>query len=319
MERQVEDGKGTGMGRQKHRLHVDPQRFDLLADYIVERFGNSVRSIADVAGGQGMLARLLRKRGNYDCEVIDPRGWTVTGVRSRQEAFAPAMVPYYDLIVGLHPDEALQAVARAALVRPAVLIPCCDFWSEQRLGRDELLLGRVGRGLGHVAAPSGVLRSAVILPGAVSQGSSVGPVDVEQVIHAERQQDPQGIGLQVVQAGEVGAELHHEDVDDEADDGDCIEAQKAMEGRARVVEGPAVIEQVVANDGRLDGNDLRQPEGEEQPPVEEEEKPLIDTEADDADQPEAHQAQERDVPVPRQDTQHRAPGYGALAGPEHRV
>lgn len=127
------------MGRQQHRLHGDPHRFDVLADYIADRFGNSVRSIADVAGGQGLLARLLRKRGNYDCEVIDPRGWTLTGVRSRQEEFDPAMAPYYDLIIGLHPDEALRAVAQAALVRPVVLIPCCNFWSEQKLGRDELL------------------------------------------------------------------------------------------------------------------------------------------------------------------------------------
>ena len=49
------------------------------------------------------------------------------------------MVPYYDLIVGLHPDEATRAVAEAALIRPAVLIPCCNFWSAQKLGRDELI------------------------------------------------------------------------------------------------------------------------------------------------------------------------------------
>jgi hypothetical protein len=49
------------------------------------------------------------------------------------------MADYYDLVVGLHPDEAMRAVARAALVRPAILNPCCNFWSEKRLGRDELL------------------------------------------------------------------------------------------------------------------------------------------------------------------------------------
>jgi hypothetical protein len=127
------------MGRQQHRLHGDPQRFDVLADFIAERFGNSVKTIADVAGGQGVLARTLRKRANYDCEVIDPRGWTIKGVRARQEEFAPAMAPFYDLIVGLHPDEALRAVAEAASVRPVVLIPCCNFWSKQPLGRDELV------------------------------------------------------------------------------------------------------------------------------------------------------------------------------------
>jgi hypothetical protein len=128
------------MGRQQHRLHGDPQRFEIVSDFIADRFGTSVKTVADVAGGQGLLARMLRKRGNYDCEVIDPRGWTIKGVRARQEEFDPAMAPYYDLVVGLHPDEALRAVAQAAALRPVVLIPCCNFWSEQTLGRDDLLV-----------------------------------------------------------------------------------------------------------------------------------------------------------------------------------
>jgi hypothetical protein len=49
------------------------------------------------------------------------------------------MAPFYDLVVGLHPDEALRAVAQAASLRPVVLIPCCNFWSELPLGRDELV------------------------------------------------------------------------------------------------------------------------------------------------------------------------------------
>ncbi|MGI8913656.1 MAG: hypothetical protein ACR2JY_07705 [Chloroflexota bacterium] len=127
------------MSRQQHRLHGDPQRFDILADFIADRFGNSIKTVADVAGGQGLLARMLRKRNNYDCEVIDPRGWTLKGVSARQEEFDPTMAPYYDLVVGLHPDEALRAVAQAALMRPVVLVPCCNFWAEQTLGRDELV------------------------------------------------------------------------------------------------------------------------------------------------------------------------------------
>jgi hypothetical protein len=49
------------------------------------------------------------------------------------------MAPYYDLIVGLHPDEATRTVAEAALVCRAIMIPCCNFWAETRLGRDELV------------------------------------------------------------------------------------------------------------------------------------------------------------------------------------
>jgi len=67
----------------RHRFHGDPERFAVVARFIHERYGSGVRYIADVAGGQGMLARILRKKYNYDCEVVDPRGWTLRGVPSR--------------------------------------------------------------------------------------------------------------------------------------------------------------------------------------------------------------------------------------------
>ncbi len=123
----------------RHRFHGDPTRFEAVASFIYGRYGSTVRTIADVAGGQGMLCRILRKKYNYECEVVDTRGWTLRGVPSRGEEFVPAMAEYYDLVIGVHPDAATRAVAEAALVRPAVLIPCCNFWSEEKLGRDELL------------------------------------------------------------------------------------------------------------------------------------------------------------------------------------
>lgn len=127
------------MGRKQHRFHGDPRRFEVVAAFIDDRYGHSVQYIADVAGGQGMLCRILRKRYNYDCEVIDPRGWTLKGVPSRTAELDPSLAGYYDLIVGLHPDEATRAVAEAALIRPAILIPCCNYWSDEKLGRDELV------------------------------------------------------------------------------------------------------------------------------------------------------------------------------------
>ena len=36
-------------------------------------------------------------------------------------------------------DEAMRAVAEAALSRPTILIPCCNFWSDERLSQDALL------------------------------------------------------------------------------------------------------------------------------------------------------------------------------------
>ncbi len=127
------------MGRKQHRFHGDANRFEVVAAFIYERYGRSIQYIADVAGGRGMLSRILQKKYNYECEVIDPRGWTLRGVDNRQVELNPAIAAYYDLVVGLHPDEATRAVAEAALVRPAVLIPCCNFWSEEKLGRDELV------------------------------------------------------------------------------------------------------------------------------------------------------------------------------------
>lgn len=123
----------------RHRFHGDPARFEVVASFVYDRYGYSVSSIADVAGGQGLLCRILRKKYNYECEVVDSRGWTLRGVPNRQEEFAPSMADYYDLVIGLHPDEATRAVAEAALIRPAVLVPCCNFWSEEKLGRDELI------------------------------------------------------------------------------------------------------------------------------------------------------------------------------------
>ncbi|SRR5258708_7837607 len=123
-----------------HRFNGDPTRFEAVADYIGLHFKGRVRYIADVAGGQGMLCRYLNKKYNFDCTVIDPREHVLTGVKSRQSEYTKAMADYYDLIIGLHPDEALKEVVESALVRPIIVIPCCNFWSkEEKLGRDALL------------------------------------------------------------------------------------------------------------------------------------------------------------------------------------
>ena len=123
----------------KHRFHGDAARFDAVAKFVGDKYGKNVQYVADVAGGQGMLARQLNKAG-YETEVIDPRGWTLVGVPSRQEAYIADMADYYDLVVGLHPDEALREVVASALVRPTVVIPCCNFWDKTiKLGRNALL------------------------------------------------------------------------------------------------------------------------------------------------------------------------------------
>ena len=71
--------------------------------------------------------------------MIDPRAWVLKGVQHQASVFDPAFSSYYDLIVGLHPDGALREVAQAALLRPVLLVPCCNFWSEEKLGQAALL------------------------------------------------------------------------------------------------------------------------------------------------------------------------------------
>lgn len=122
-----------------HRFHGDPARFEAIAEYIRVHSGHGVHYIADVAGGQGMLSRFLNKRGD-EAEVIDPRGYTLTGVASRPEKYEVSMADYYDFIIGLHPDEALRPVVESAKTRPILVVPCCNFWDRtQKLGRNALL------------------------------------------------------------------------------------------------------------------------------------------------------------------------------------
>lgn len=123
----------------RHRFHGDPERFEVIAAFVAERFPEATY-IADVAGGQGMLSRVLRKKYGLEAEVVDPRGWTLKGVPARAENYDAAMADYYDLIIGLHPDEATRAVVESAAVRDVLVVPCCNFWNtEAKLGQEELI------------------------------------------------------------------------------------------------------------------------------------------------------------------------------------
>jgi len=128
------------MGRKQIKCHGDNTRFDEIADFIYNRFGNKIKYIADVAGGQGLLSKILNKKYNYMSEVIDPRGYQLKGVSNRQGEYSKNMAEYYDLIVGLHPDEATREVVESADKRPVLIVPCCNFWDRtQKLGSKELV------------------------------------------------------------------------------------------------------------------------------------------------------------------------------------
>lgn len=115
----------------------DEKRFSAVAEYVEKNFPD-VKYIADVAGGKGYLSRILSKK-NYDCELIEPREKVVKGVKHRKEQFRVDMADYYDLLIGLHPDDATRELAQAASIRPVILIPCCNFWDDKRRGLKDLL------------------------------------------------------------------------------------------------------------------------------------------------------------------------------------
>lgn len=128
------------MGRKQVKCHGDDSRFEEIAGFIYERYGNKIKYIADVAGGQGLLAKILNKKYNYEAEVIDPREYQLKGVANRQGEYSRDMADYYDLIIGLHPDEATREVVESAHKKPVLVIPCCNFWDRSRkLGSKELV------------------------------------------------------------------------------------------------------------------------------------------------------------------------------------
>ena len=134
------------MGRKKQvSCHGDDRRFEVLAEFISDYFGKSIKYIADVAGGQGVLSRLLNKKYNYEAEVVDPRHFGLVGVRRREALYTPDMAGFYDLVVGLHPDAATRPVAESAMIRPVVLVPCCNYWDRTRKLNSIAIADEIGK------------------------------------------------------------------------------------------------------------------------------------------------------------------------------
>jgi len=133
------------MGRKQIKCHGDESRFEEVAKFIYDRFGKNIEYIADVAGGQGLLSRILNKKYNYKAEVIDPRGYVLGGVPSKQTEYSSEMAEYYDLIVGLHPDSATREIVLSAGNSLILLIPCCNEWDKtKKLGSRELIKAITG-------------------------------------------------------------------------------------------------------------------------------------------------------------------------------
>ncbi|KAJ1460347.1 hypothetical protein M885DRAFT_509290 [Pelagophyceae sp. CCMP2097] len=144
------------------KLAPNAERHRLFAKWLVETFGRDrLRIVLDVAGGRGELAEYLRRDWNLTCIVVDPKAGdcnltciadpkadaSLAGLEGEAAARVFRVAACFDaallggggetalllrtatFVVGLHPDEATDAVIDAALELgvPFAVVPCCVF------------------------------------------------------------------------------------------------------------------------------------------------------------------------------------------------
>jgi len=122
----------------------DKRRFDLTAKSIAKQFPDRNLRIADVAGGKGYLNLALRNLGYHDVTTFDKRkpGKRVRTVETQYRFFSEEMAVDYDLIVGLHPDEATDVIVVSACRhdKKFYVVPCCvkptarTYWGAHKYG-----------------------------------------------------------------------------------------------------------------------------------------------------------------------------------------
>ncbi|WP_224364491.1 hypothetical protein [Hyalangium versicolor] len=103
---------------------ADKRRFDLFAQFIVERF--VAPRIFDIAGGQGRLNDALSRLGR-SVTTFDLRHKHLP-VRFAQRAFTLEEPCEADLLVGMHPDGATRIIIEYAATHrlPFAVVPCCS-------------------------------------------------------------------------------------------------------------------------------------------------------------------------------------------------
>ena len=119
------------------------RRFHVFAQFIHETFPEA-KSIADVAGGVGILSYYLHKLG-HNPTIIDSRLTRLTNYyrrRLRKQSLKEGRdiqikrlvkrveeidLSAFDLIVALHPDQATEHAVRAAIKhsKSFAIVPCC--------------------------------------------------------------------------------------------------------------------------------------------------------------------------------------------------
>lgn len=106
----------------------DPARFRLFARTVQRHFPAPGAIIADVASGRGALQSELRQLGYTRVTSWDRRRRNAGGRPCyRYGLFDWREATDYDLVLGMHPDEATDQIVRYAGERrvPFVVCPCC--------------------------------------------------------------------------------------------------------------------------------------------------------------------------------------------------
>lgn len=123
----------------------DRRRFRAFAEFIHTTYPN-IGKVADVGGGRGDVSFFLHELG-HDATIIDSRAarlprWIKRSLR-RESVKQGRLVELprvvgkvqdtdlqaFDLIVGLHPDEATEHIVRTAIKynKEFAVVPCCVF------------------------------------------------------------------------------------------------------------------------------------------------------------------------------------------------
>lgn len=103
----------------------DSRRFDLFAAFIERQVSNKNARIADVAAGKGYLSLALRQRGFKNVISFEPKSRNkIKGLQYKARYFEGGD---FDVIVGMHPDQATDVILdEAARIRAtAIVVPCC--------------------------------------------------------------------------------------------------------------------------------------------------------------------------------------------------
>ena len=145
MESSINDSEQEDEEPKEVHLPSKKERFAVFAEFISNTFATNNHHIYDIAGGRGELALLLTLAG-HKVTLVDPReNAGMLSSRSRKQLRKSGKEPFqilrdfFDentplnsdtpLLIGLHPDEATEAIVEAAIQNqcPFAVAPCCVY------------------------------------------------------------------------------------------------------------------------------------------------------------------------------------------------